>query len=88
MAPPWPTAGSSSRRRVIKKDGTVTAGNASGINDAAAALLIMSDAKARELGLKPLVKIKATSFAGLDPAYMGLGPIPAVRKSLNARNSP
>ena len=69
-------------RPAFKKDGTVTAGNASGINDAAAALLIMSDARARELGLTPLVKIKATSFAGLDPAYMGLGPIPAVRKIL------
>ena len=70
-------------RPAFKKDGTVTAGNASGINDAAAALLIMSDAKARELGLKPLVKIKACSAGGLDPAYMGLGPIPAVRKILH-----
>jgi acetyl-CoA C-acetyltransferase len=66
----------------FKKDGTVTAGNASGINDAAAALLLMSADKAKELGLKPLVKIKATSFAAIDPAYMGLGPIPAVRKIL------
>jgi len=67
-------------RPAFKKDGTVTAGNASGINDAAAALLIMSAEKAGQLGLKPLVKIKAHSTAGLDPAYMGLGPIPAVRK--------
>ncbi len=67
-------------RPAFKKDGTVTAGNASGINDAAAALLLMSAEKAKELGLKPLVKIKAHSTAGLDPAYMGLGPIPAVRK--------
>jgi len=66
----------------FKKDGTVTAGNASGINDAAAALLVMSADKAKELGLKPLVRIKAMSSAGLDPAYMGLGPIPAVRKLL------
>lgn len=69
-------------RPAFKKDGTVTAGNASGINDAAAALLLMSVDKAKELGLKPLVKIKATSSAAIDPAYMGLGPIPAVRKIL------
>jgi acetyl-CoA C-acetyltransferase len=69
-------------RPAFKKDGTVTAGNASGINDAAAALLIMSDEKAKDLGLKPLVKIKASSYAAIDPAYMGLGPIPAVRKIL------
>ncbi|MDR3089620.1 MAG: acetyl-CoA C-acetyltransferase [Desulfobulbaceae bacterium] len=64
----------------FKKDGTVTAGNASGLNDAAASLLMMSAEKAKELGLKPLARIKAISSAGLDPAYMGLGPIPAVRK--------
>jgi acetyl-CoA C-acetyltransferase len=69
-------------RPAFKKDGTVTAGNASGINDAAAALLLMSVDKAKELGLKPLVKIKAYSSAAIDPAYMGLGPIPAVRKIL------
>lgn len=67
-------------RPAFKKDGTVTAGNASGLNDAAAALLLMSADKARELGLQPLVRIKAHASAGLDPAYMGLGPIPAVRK--------
>jgi acetyl-CoA C-acetyltransferase len=67
-------------RPAFKKDGTVTAGNASGINDAAAALLLMSEEKAVQLGLKPLVRIKAWSSGGLDPAYMGLGPIPAVRK--------
>ena len=64
------------------KDGTVTAGNASGINDAAAAVLMMSADKAKELGLKPIVKIKAFAGGGLDPAYMGLGPVPAVRKVL------
>jgi acetyl-CoA C-acetyltransferase len=69
-------------RPAFKKDGTVTAGNASGINDAAAALLLMSDEKAKELGLKPLVRIKAYASAGVDPAYMGLGPIPAVKKIL------
>jgi acetyl-CoA C-acetyltransferase len=66
----------------FKKNGTVTAGNASGINDAAAALLLMSEEKAKALGLKPLVKIKAYASGGLDPAFMGLGPIPAVKKLL------
>jgi acetyl-CoA C-acetyltransferase len=70
-------------RPAFKKDGTVTAGNASGINDAAAALLLTSEEKAKELGLKPLVKIKAYASGGVDPAYMGLGPIPAVRKILH-----
>ena len=69
-------------RPAFKKDGTITAGNASGINDAAAALLLMAEDKARDLGLKPLVKVKAYASAGVDPAYMGLGPIPAVRKVL------
>jgi acetyl-CoA C-acetyltransferase len=73
-------------RPAFKKDGTVTAGNASGINDAAAALLLMSDSKAKDLGLKPLVKIRGYSSAGIDPAYMGLGPIPAVRKILKKQN--
>jgi acetyl-CoA C-acetyltransferase len=73
-------------RPAFKKDGTVTAGNASGINDAAAALLLMSEEKANDLGLKPLVKIRAFSHAGMDPAYMGLGPIPAVRKLLKKEN--
>jgi acetyl-CoA C-acetyltransferase len=68
----------------FKKDGTVTAGNASGINDAAAAVIIMSKEKAQELGLKPLVTIRAFASGGVDPAYMGLGPIPAVRKVLTA----
>ena len=73
-------------RPVFKKDGTVTAGNASGINDAAAALLVMSDSKAKELGLKPLVKIRDYSSGAVDPAYMGLGPVPAVRKILKKEN--
>ncbi|MBN2282505.1 MAG: acetyl-CoA C-acetyltransferase [Deltaproteobacteria bacterium] len=67
---------------VFKKDGTVTAGNASGINDAAAAVVVMSAEKAKELGLKPLVKIRGFASGGVDPAYMGLGPIPATRKVL------
>lgn len=70
----------------FKKDGTVTAGNASGINDAACALLLMSDKKAKELNLKPLAKILGYATAGVDPAYMGLGPIPAVRKLLYKLN--
>jgi len=68
---------------VFKREGTVTAGNASGINDAAAALLLMSEKKAEELGLKPLVRVKAYASAGVDPAFMGLGPIPAVKKILH-----
>jgi acetyl-CoA C-acetyltransferase len=67
---------------VFKKDGTVTAGNASGINDAAAACLVMNEDKAREFGLKPIARIKGYATGGVDPSYMGLGPIPAVRKLL------
>ncbi|MBI5442618.1 MAG: acetyl-CoA C-acetyltransferase [Deltaproteobacteria bacterium] len=66
----------------FKKDGTVTAGNASGINDAAAALLLMSEEKAQELGLKPLARILGYAAGGVDPQYMGIGPVPAVRKLL------
>jgi acetyl-CoA C-acetyltransferase len=66
----------------FKEKGTVTAGNASGINDAAAALLMMSREKAKALNLEPMGKIVAYASAGVDPAYMGLGPIPAVRKVL------
>ena len=69
-------------RPVFKKDGTVTAGNASGINDAAAAVLLMSRAKAKELGLEPWLTIKSYAGGGVDPAYMGLGPIPASRQAL------
>ncbi len=69
-------------RPAFKKDGTVTAGNASGINDAAAAVLLMSAEKAAELGLEPLVRIKGFAAGGVDPAFMGLGPVPAVRKVL------
>ena len=71
-------------RPAFKKDGTVTAGNASGINDGAAAVLLMSAEKAVELGLDPIVKIKAFASGGVDPAYMGLGPVPAVRKVLKS----
>lgn len=68
---------------VFKKDGTVTAGNASGINDAAAAVVLMTAEKAQELGLKPLAKIKGYASGGVDTAYMGLGPIPATRKVMH-----
>ncbi|MCB1727500.1 MAG: acetyl-CoA C-acetyltransferase, partial [Gammaproteobacteria bacterium] len=69
-------------RPAFKKDGTVTAGNASGINDGAAAVVVMSADKAAELGLKPLVRIVSFSSAGVDPAIMGTGPIPATKKCL------
>jgi acetyl-CoA C-acetyltransferase len=67
---------------VFKKDGTVTAGNASGINDAGAALVIMSRDKAEELGLEPLATIRTFAAGAIDPAYMGLGVIPATRSAL------
>lgn len=67
---------------VFKKDGSVTAGNASGITDGAAAVLLMSDDKAKELGIKPVATIRAYTNSAIDPAYMGLGPVPAVRKAL------
>jgi acetyl-CoA acyltransferase len=62
--------------------GTVTAGNSSPLNDGAAALLMMSEEKAKSLGLKPLVRVKATAVAGVDPAVMGTGPVPATKKAL------
>jgi len=67
---------------VFKKNGTVTAGNSSGINDGAAALVLMAKKKVKEIGGEPLAKIKAFACAGVDPAYMGLGPIPATIKAL------
>lgn len=69
-------------RPAFKADGVVTAANSSGINDGAAALLLMSEAKCKELGLTPLVKIIASASAGVDPSIMGTGPIPATRKAL------
>jgi acetyl-CoA C-acetyltransferase len=67
---------------VFKKDGTVTAGNASGINDAAAAVLLMSRQKAREMNLIPMGVIRSYASGGVDPAYMGIGPVPAVKRAL------
>jgi acetyl-CoA C-acetyltransferase len=66
----------------FKKDGTVTAGNASGINDGAAAVLLMSARKAKEMGLTPILRIKSFASGGVDPAYMGLGVVPAVKQAL------
>ncbi|MCL5960001.1 MAG: acetyl-CoA C-acyltransferase [Chloroflexi bacterium] len=66
----------------FKKDGTVTAGNSSGINDGSAAVLLMSREKAEALGLKPMARVISSGVAGVHPSYMGIGPIPAVRKAL------
>ena len=67
---------------VFKKDGAVTAGNASGITDGAAALVVMSAEKAKELGLKPMATIRSYASGGVDPAYMGMGAVPATKKAL------
>jgi len=69
-------------RPAFKKEGTVTAANASGINDGAAALVVMSKEKAEELGVKPLATIVSYATAGVDPSIMGVGPVPATRKAL------
>jgi acetyl-CoA C-acetyltransferase len=69
-------------RPAFKKDGSVTAANASGINDGAAAVVVMSASKAKELGLTPLATVKAYASAGVDPAIMGIGPIPSTQKCL------
>ena len=73
-------------RPAFKKDGSVTAGNASGINDGAAAVVVMSQERAYELGLKPLATIVANASAGVDPSIMGIGPVTAVRKVLAKAN--
>jgi acetyl-CoA C-acetyltransferase len=72
-----------SLRPAFRPDGTVTAGNSSGINDGAAALVIASDEKAAELGGEPLGRFVGSAVAGVDPRVMGIGPIPAVRKLLS-----
>lgn len=66
----------------FRTDGTVTAGNSSGINDGAAAVMVMAESKARDLGLQPLARIRSYASAGVDPALMGLGPVPATQKAL------
>ncbi|MBU5213733.1 acetyl-CoA C-acetyltransferase [Heyndrickxia oleronia] len=73
-------------RPAFKKNGSVTAGNASGINDGAAAVVVMSRKKCEELGIKPLVTIKANASAGVDPSIMGIGPVAAVNKALKKAN--
>lgn len=73
-------------RPAFKKEGTVTAGNASGINDGAAAFVVMSAEKAKALGLKPLAKVVSYASAGVNPSVMGLGPIDATRKALQKAN--
>ena len=70
-------------RPAFKKDGTVTAGNASGINDGGAAVLVTSDEKSKELGLKPVASIISDAVAGVDPSIMGIGPVPAIQKALD-----
>lgn len=70
----------------FKKDGTVTAANASGINDGAAVVIVMAAEKAQELGLKPLAKIISLASAAVDPAIMGIGPVPAIKKALAKAN--
>jgi len=71
---------------VFKKDGTVTAGNSSGINDGAAALVMMTSDKAKELGIKPLVRIVATGSAAVDAKIMGMGVVPSVKRALHFAN--
>ncbi len=83
----YPKAGTTAQslcglKPAFKKDGAVTAGNASGINDGAAALVLMSADKAGELGLKPLARIRSYAAGGVDPSIMGMGPVPATRKAL------
>ena len=69
-------------RPAFRKDGTVTAGNASGLNDGAAAVVVASEEKAKELGIEPIGVFRGSAVAGVDPRVMGIGPIPAVRKLL------
>ena len=71
-------------RRSIPTGGSVTAGNSSPINVGAAALLVMSEEKAQELGLKPIARIRAMAVAGVNPEEMGIGPVPAIQKALQA----
>jgi len=76
------TAEGLSRMRPINKDGYVTAGNASGINDGAAAVVVMSEEKAKELGVKPMATFVAGALAGVDPTIMGIGPVAATKKAM------
>jgi acetyl-CoA acetyltransferase family protein len=69
-------------RPAFRDNGTVTAGNSSGINDGASAVLLVEAGRARELGLRPMARVLSTAVAGVDPAVMGVGPVPATRKAL------
>jgi acetyl-CoA acetyltransferase family protein len=74
----------SALRPVFREGGTVTAGNSSSLNDGASAVLLMSERAAQEFGLKPLARLVSSGDAGVDPRYMGIGPVPASRKALKA----
>ena len=76
----------SSLKPVFKKDGSVTAGNASGLNDGAAALTLMSEETAKKLSITPLVRVVSWATTGVDPAIMGIGPVPATKKALKIAN--
>ena len=76
----------SALKPAFKKDGTVTAGNASGINDGAAALVLMSGEKARSLGIKPMAKILSYASSGVDPSIMGMGPVESCKRALSKAN--
>ena len=67
---------------MFRPDGTVTAGNACPLNDGAAAVIVMSDTRARELGITPLARVVSSGVSGLDPEIMGLGPVEAIRQAL------
>ena len=83
LAPTRPTEALARLRPAFKPDGgTVTAGNSSGINDGASAVLLVEAERARELGLQPMARVVSTAVAGVDPAVMGIGPVPATRKAL------
>tara|TARA_Y100001968_G_scaffold263019_1_gene251494 strand:+ start:1262 stop:2437 length:1176 start_codon:yes stop_codon:yes gene_type:complete len=71
---------------VFKNDGTVSAGNASGLNDGSAVVLMMTEKKASDMNIKPLVRIKSWASVGVDPSIMGIGPVPAVKKALSLAN--
>nr|WP_322107607.1 thiolase family protein [Cytobacillus dafuensis] len=76
----------SSLRTVFKKEGSVTAGNSSGINDGASAVVLMAESEAIRRGIKPLASLKSFAFSGVDPSIMGIGPVPAVKKALMLAN--
>ena len=82
LRPETTMAGLARLRPAFREGGTVTAGNSSGINDGAAGALVVEAERARRMGLRPMVRIVASAVAGVDPAVMGMGPVPAVRKAL------